>query len=113
MWALASSSNVVNALIITALVIAALVLGRDFLLPLALAALVSFALQPAVRWLEDYKLPRPVAVGLVVLSLIAATVAMNEASDHPKEVNAIYRGRRDALIDGLARIGWHIKRPVV
>ncbi len=34
---------------------------------------------------------------------IAATVAMNEAPDFPKEVNAIYRGRRDTLIDGLAR----------
>jgi hypothetical protein len=32
---------------------------------------------------------------------IAATVAMNEAPDFPKEVNEIYRGRRDALIDGL------------
>ena len=36
---------------------------------------------------------------------------MNEAPDTPTEVNEIYRGRRDALIDGLARIGWHIQRP--
>jgi alanine-synthesizing transaminase len=42
---------------------------------------------------------------------IAATVAMNEAPDFPKQVNEIYRGRRDSLIDGLARIGWHIERP--
>ena len=42
---------------------------------------------------------------------IAATVAMNEAPDFPKEVNEIYRGRRDALIDGLGRIGWHIEQP--
>src|SRR5438132_7132857 len=42
---------------------------------------------------------------------IAATVAMNEAPDFPNELNEIYRGRRDALIDGLARIGWHIERP--
>ena len=42
---------------------------------------------------------------------IAATVAMNEAPDFPQEVNEIYRGRRDALIDGLARIGWQIERP--
>ena len=42
---------------------------------------------------------------------IAATVAMNEAPDFPREVNEIYRGRRDALIDGLSRIGWHIERP--
>jgi predicted PurR-regulated permease PerM len=78
MWAGASPSNVINAastLIIAALVIAALILGRDFLLPLALATLLSFALQPAVRWLEDHKLPRPAAVALVVLSLIATTVA--------------------------------------
>ena len=42
---------------------------------------------------------------------IAATVAMNEEPDFPKEVNEIYRGRRDALIDGLARVGWEIEKP--
>ena len=36
---------------------------------------------------------------------IAAIVAMNEAPDYPREVNAIYLGRRDALVDGLARVG--------
>jgi alanine-synthesizing transaminase len=42
---------------------------------------------------------------------IAAIVAMNEASDYPKEVNEIYWGRRDALCDGLDRIGWHFDKP--
>ncbi len=42
---------------------------------------------------------------------IAATVTMNEAQDYPLEVNAIYLSRRDALIDGLDRIGWHIEKP--
>jgi len=42
---------------------------------------------------------------------IAAIVAMNEASDYPKEVNNIYWGRRDALCDGLNRIGWAVERP--
>ena len=42
---------------------------------------------------------------------IAAIVAMNEASDYPKEVNEIYQSRRDALCDGLARIGWEIEKP--
>jgi alanine-synthesizing transaminase len=42
---------------------------------------------------------------------IAATVAMNEEPDFPKEVNEIYRGRRDVLIDGLARVGWEIEKP--
>ncbi len=42
---------------------------------------------------------------------IAATVTMNEAPDYPKEVNGIYQSRRDALIEGLARIGWAIDKP--
>jgi len=42
---------------------------------------------------------------------IAATVAMNEAQDYPAEVNAIYEGRRNALIDGLGRIGWEVEPP--
>jgi alanine-synthesizing transaminase len=42
---------------------------------------------------------------------IAATVTMNEAPEFPKEVTAIYQGRRDALIDGLERIGWSIPKP--
>ena len=42
---------------------------------------------------------------------IAATVTMNEAVDVPREVQAVYQGRRDALIDGLHRIGWDVPRP--
>jgi len=42
---------------------------------------------------------------------IAAIVAMNEAPDFPREVCEVYRSRRDALCDGLARIGWPVLRP--
>jgi len=42
---------------------------------------------------------------------IASIVAMNEAPDYPKQVSAIYRSRRDALLDGLSRIGWEIEKP--
>jgi alanine-synthesizing transaminase len=42
---------------------------------------------------------------------IAATVTLNEASEYPTEVNAIYQARRDALCDGLKRIGWEVARP--
>lgn len=42
---------------------------------------------------------------------IAATVTLNEAADHPKLVNDIYQSRRDALCDGLNRIGWEIEPP--
>ncbi len=42
---------------------------------------------------------------------IAATVVMNEASEHPKLVNDIYQSRRDALCGGLERLGWTIEPP--
>ncbi len=42
---------------------------------------------------------------------IAATVTLNEAPDHPKLVNDIYQSRRDALCNGLNRIGWEIEPP--
>ncbi|MCL4153365.1 UNVERIFIED_CONTAM: hypothetical protein GTU68_061371, partial [Idotea baltica] len=42
---------------------------------------------------------------------IAATVAINEAVDFPEQQCAIYQERRDALCDGLARIGWEFTPP--
>jgi alanine-synthesizing transaminase len=43
---------------------------------------------------------------------IAATVALNEAPDYPKEALAVYQSRRDALCGGLNRIGWPIEPPM-
>lgn len=43
---------------------------------------------------------------------IAATVTLNEALDYPSEVNEVYQLRRDALCDGLARIGWEFEPPM-
>ena len=42
---------------------------------------------------------------------IAATVAINEAPDFPAEQREIYQVRRDALCEGLNRIGWEITPP--
>jgi alanine-synthesizing transaminase len=42
---------------------------------------------------------------------IASIVALREAGEYPLEVNEIYRGRRDALISGLARAGWDVEPP--
>ncbi|HTX00443.1 MAG TPA: aminotransferase class I/II-fold pyridoxal phosphate-dependent enzyme [Acidimicrobiales bacterium] len=42
---------------------------------------------------------------------IASIVAMNEASEYPKAVNDVYLGRRNALCEGLERIGWHVEPP--
>jgi len=42
---------------------------------------------------------------------IAATVTLNEDPGHPRRAQAIYQSRRDALCDGLARIGWEVEPP--
>ncbi len=42
---------------------------------------------------------------------IAATVTLNEADDYPRHLSSIYESRRDALYDGLARVGWDILKP--
>ncbi len=43
---------------------------------------------------------------------VAATVTLNEAPDYPKEAQAVYQSRRDALCDGLQRIGWDLTPPM-
>jgi len=43
---------------------------------------------------------------------VAATVTLNEAPDYPKEALAVYQSRRDALCDGLRRIGWDFAPPM-
>jgi alanine-synthesizing transaminase len=42
---------------------------------------------------------------------IAATVTMNEDPTYPERVREIYESRRNALCDGLERIGWDVPRP--
>jgi alanine-synthesizing transaminase len=42
---------------------------------------------------------------------IAATVTLNEDPDHPERAQVVYQSRRDALCDGLARIGWEVEPP--
>jgi alanine-synthesizing transaminase len=42
---------------------------------------------------------------------IAATVTLNEDPDHPERAQAVYQSRRDALCDGLRRIGWEVEPP--
>ena len=42
---------------------------------------------------------------------IAATVTLRDLSDYPAEAAAVYESRRNALCDGLNRIGWEVERP--
>jgi alanine-synthesizing transaminase len=42
---------------------------------------------------------------------IAATVTMNEAPEYPAHIRRSYESRRNALCDGLNRIGWEVVPP--
>jgi predicted PurR-regulated permease PerM len=76
-----SLRTVSAALIVAALLVAALILGRDILVPLALAVISCFILVPLVRWLEQQSLPEWLAVSSVLILvtgvLLAASVALS------------------------------------
>lgn len=42
---------------------------------------------------------------------IAAITALNGSYEPVMEIANLYKKRRDALVDGLERIGWHIEKP--
>ena len=42
---------------------------------------------------------------------IASIIALNGPYDCVQEIAETYRQRRDVLVDGLERIGWHIEKP--
>jgi alanine-synthesizing transaminase len=42
---------------------------------------------------------------------IAGIIALNECTEVPKQIREIYRSRRDALCEGLERIGWDMDVP--
>jgi alanine-synthesizing transaminase len=42
---------------------------------------------------------------------VAATAALNGPQDCVKQIRAIYKSRRDVLVDSMARAGWEIPNP--
>ena len=63
--------RIAAAFVVAAILVAALYLGRDVLLPLAVAFLIGFALNPFVSWLARRGLPRILAVILVMATVLA------------------------------------------
>jgi predicted PurR-regulated permease PerM len=68
-----------QGLLIGAIVIAGLYFGREVLLPLAVAILLSFVLTPPLLLLRRIKLPRVVAVSVVVAAAFAIILALGWA----------------------------------
>jgi predicted PurR-regulated permease PerM len=95
----------ITTIVVGVVVVAALYLGREVLVPIALAVLLSFILSPCVRVLQRVYFPRVVAViavGLVAFSAIFAlgTLMVSQvnglASDLPR-----YQTTLGAKIDSL------------
>jgi len=42
---------------------------------------------------------------------IASIIALNEMDESVRDITAIYKSRRDTLVDGLRRIGWSMEKP--
>jgi predicted PurR-regulated permease PerM len=59
-------TETLQGLLIAALVVSALYVGREVLLPLAVAMLLSFVLTPMLLLLRRFKVPRVLGVGIVV-----------------------------------------------
>ena len=78
MWPGASPSAIVNGasgMIVAAIVVAGLYTGRDLLIPLALAGILSFILAPLVRRVAGWGLPRGAAVAFVVAVVLGLLLA--------------------------------------
>jgi predicted PurR-regulated permease PerM len=81
-WAVNSSSSTLNTILISVIVVATLYLARDVLIPIALAWILSFMLEPPVRILKNLgvpcgiRVPRWLAVITVVLLAFAAIFAL-------------------------------------
>jgi predicted PurR-regulated permease PerM len=69
--AAAPGLHLAGALVAAALLVAALYFGRDILIPLALACLLGFVLNPPVQRLKRWGLPRAAAVSLVLAACLA------------------------------------------
>ena len=70
-----SRPPLMNGLVSVAVIVAALYFGRDLLMPLALAILVGFVLDPMVSWLKRRGVPRALAVAIVVMATVALLLA--------------------------------------
>jgi predicted PurR-regulated permease PerM len=84
--------------LIVAVIVAALYLGREILVPIALAVLLSFVLAPLVRLLQNLHVPRSLAVIVVVALAFAAILSLGAfmvsqvnqlASDLPSYQNTL------------------------
>jgi len=76
---------------ITSLAVIAIVLmlqyAQSMVIPIVLSILISYALEPVVAWMTRWRVPRPLAAGVVLVALVASSGWL--AYGLRSEVNAI------------------------
>jgi hypothetical protein len=65
------SGSTLTAILVVGGIVAALYFGREVLVPIALALLLSFVLAPLVRRLQSWRFPRIIAVAIVAIFAFA------------------------------------------
>lgn len=78
--------------------LAAAYVAEEILLPLALALVLKFLLQPAMRWLESWHVPRTLAALMIILTLFGAIIGLGTAISGPASTWAA------KLPDGIPRL---------
>jgi predicted PurR-regulated permease PerM len=72
----ADAGSALTTVLMAVVVVSALYFGREVLVPIALAVLMSFVLAPLVRLLQRWYLPRLLAVAIVVLIAFGAIFSL-------------------------------------
>ncbi len=72
--------------------------ARDLLVPIALAVLVSYALEPVVSWLQRHGLPRLVGAPGILLLVLAVTIGLSYSllDDAVEVIESLPRAARQA-----------------
>jgi predicted PurR-regulated permease PerM len=81
------AGTTLTAVLLSVVVVAALYFGREVLVPIALAVLLSFVLAPFVRFLQNWFIPRFVAV--IGVTLLALAIALGLAALMVAQVNQL------------------------
>jgi predicted PurR-regulated permease PerM len=78
-WALSAPMNVRSVALIVIAVVAVIVMlqyAESMIIPIVLAVLISYALDPVVAWLTRWHLPRPVAAAILLMILVGTSGAL-------------------------------------
>lgn len=101
-----SLPRLMAAFVVAALCVAVLVLGRELLIPLALAVILTFMLAPLAAWAVARGVPRGAAVGLIMLALVStAAIAATVLSTQLLSVTTTIAANKDNIAAKVRALG--------